>query len=102
MTDQPTPPTPFPPAEAIEAAWSAYQNTTQDASEPYGTLYDRAMRAAILAALPKLGIAGLMREAADEMQGADNALAFHDVGDGDSKYPALLRAMADLVEGKTT
>lgn len=96
MTDQPTPPTPFPPAEAIEAAWSAYQNTTQDASEPYGTLYDRAMRAAILAALPLMGIAGLMRETVAGME-ADI------VEDDDFMHmTARLRAMADRIEGKTT
>lgn len=101
MTDQPTPPNPFPPAEAIEAALVA--NSEPVMGPRHWSAYQRHhMESAILAALPLMGIAELLREAADEMQGTDNALAFHDVGDGDSKYPALLRAMADRIEGKTT
>lgn len=110
MTD----PTQWPPAKAIEAAaqrivTALCQHGRITRDMPSAVEEARAMphakyiaQSAILAALPLMGIAELMREAADEMQGTDNALAFHDVGDGDSKYPALLRAMADRIEGKTT
>lgn len=83
---------PWPPYEAVRAAMDAIEATP-------GTVWNPAISNAILAALPHLGLAGLLREAAEI---SETAAYSEDSGGSAEAHcvatAARLRAAADKIE----